>query len=851
MKKNLFLLLSGFLIAFASVGANASEPDVSLSFSFNRDKVHVSSESYQGITYSKVSYDGLDNSAEIGAPELPAKIVRVVVPYDANSLWVKVTATLTESLPLQGMVFPKQQEAKTWEPEVQPPFTKPDINLYREQSNQRIACTLLSDGYIFGENRILTFAVYPFEYDVDGSKLHLLGDIKLKVGKGSVASAPADKLSEATQNVISHTFGITLRGQSIIASSHKERDEANEYVKTVVENPNQVEAFQPTSLGPIDGGIIYPPTLEAYEYTVITTRELKDAFAELIDWKKQKGYIAGVVCVEDIYQHPYCVGGDVLSGIYDNPGKIREYLRQAKKRCGTKYVLFGGDESVIDIRYAYRLRDSNFSNEYLVPTDTYFADLTSDWDRNRNGVLGELADSIDFGPEIFVGRLLCRDSTDIKNYTKKLIKYEVAPGNFDLQYLSNFFVAVGTSNYDEPSLSGFTSGIINSLPEIYGSDALFNATILAAHKHSMGRDIIVALNDESHRFGICNFYGHANPGGFTYNLCSPNHNNWSFGVTALKAYPSHHSDYVYGLKAGLDDLTNKDYPMIGYSRGCASMPFDTNSDFYNDTNVPYNFGRSFTCGKDYGGPAYIGNTRVSYPAQSNKLETAFFKLVMNTTSSLGQAVALSKTHTPRGKHYDHVLLALNLLGCPEFRLWKSPSIHINPPAVTCLDNDIQLLFSESSDSITKTIRGFDGNFYYGQSPMSPNSIVSIFRTNYLPQFLPVKLQNGTTNYSGYFQVGEISIGKNIDPNRTSGNYTFSGNKMTIYAYGDVYITDGFVLDNGAELNIISEGTIHINKGAVKNGTLNLFSDSFDCRIGPSITYPVGNVYFHRRTPNND
>lgn len=155
---------------------------MSLSFNFSKNKVHVSSENCQGINYSKVSYDGLDNSAEAGAPELPTKIVRVVVPYDANSLWVKVTATRTESLPLQDMVFPKQVDIRTGDYEYQPSFTKPDINMYQEQSNRQIACELLSDGYIFGENRILTFAVYPFEYDVDSNKLHLLGDISLKIG---------------------------------------------------------------------------------------------------------------------------------------------------------------------------------------------------------------------------------------------------------------------------------------------------------------------------------------------------------------------------------------------------------------------------------------------------------------------------------------------------------------------------------------------------------------------------------------------------------------------------------------------------------------------------------------------
>lgn len=849
MRKKLVYLLSVGMMVFATFGANASEPDVSLSFSFSRNQTHVSCETYQGVNYTKVIYDGLDNNAEAGAPELPTKIVRVVVPYDANSLWVKVTATRTESIPLQGVVFPKQVEIKTGDYEYQPSFTKPDMNMYREQSNRRITCELLSDGYIFGENRILTFAVYPFQYDVDGNQLHLLGDISLKVGKGAISSAPADKISEATKEVISHTFGVTLRGQSIIASSQKERDEANEYVRTIVENPDQVEAFQPTSLTPI-GGVITPPTLEAYEYTVITTRELKDAFAELIDWKRQKGYTAGVVCVEDIYTHPVSMGGDLISGINDNPGRVRAYLR-AVKALGTKYVLFGGDESVMDIRYVYSYSDPDFNKGPLIPTDSYFADLTSDWDRNKNGILGERADSIDFGPEIFVGRLLCRNSYDIANYTKKLIKYEVAPGNFDLQYLNNFLLAIGTDKTYNTYVKSFNDNIKDSLPKIYGDNSLFNATILVANGHSSGSEIIETLNDESHRFGICDFFGHANPGGFSYNYKSPFYGEYSFGVTALENYKSFHFDIdIFQGGNGLNNLTNKDYPMIAYSRGCATMPYDTNSTIFNDDNIPYNFGRSFTCGKDYGGPAFIGNTRMGYTDAAPALEVAFFKTILNNTPHFGEAIALCKTKTTRGGTYDHNLKALNLLGCPEFKLWISPSIYINPPTVTYSDDDIQLYFPDWYDSTIPVIkRGFDGTLCRGQSTVTPNCVVTIFHPNRLPCFLPVKLQNGSTNYSGYFQVNEIYIGRLIDSNRTSGDYTFSGNKMTIYAYGDVYIENGFVLDDGAELNIISEGTIHINRGSVKNGTLNLISDNFDYVNGLKVYYPQGNVYFHSRTEN--
>lgn len=149
------------------------------------------------------------------------------------------------------------------------------------------------------------------------------------------------------------------------------------------------------------------PTFPGYEYCVITSRELAPAFERLVAWKRQKGYKAGIVCMEDILASSLFQNGDTVSGINDDAGKLRQYLNYAFENCGTEYVLLGGKEPHVPIRKAYISSGIVFSL-YNMPTDMYFAELNSNWDSNHNSKYGEELDSIEYDHELYVGRLLCR-----------------------------------------------------------------------------------------------------------------------------------------------------------------------------------------------------------------------------------------------------------------------------------------------------------------------------------------------------------------------------------------------------------------------------------------------------------
>jgi len=155
------------------------------------------------------------------------------------------------------------------------------------------------------------------------------------------------------------------------------------------------------------------------------------------------------VIVEDIFSE---YSGDLVSGIYDEAGKIREFLKDMYTNYCLEYVLLGGDNTVLPIRYGFGdINDQdpqrdNFS-EYI-PTDLYYAEYNGDWNVDADTLFGEpfnLLDTLDdddpeYESEVYVGRILCRSSEEVSNWTTKLKKYEINPGNGNGSYLTKSFM---------------------------------------------------------------------------------------------------------------------------------------------------------------------------------------------------------------------------------------------------------------------------------------------------------------------------------------------------------------------------------------------------------------------------
>ena len=93
----------------------------------------------------------------------------------------------------------------------------------------------------------------------------------------------------------------------------------------LIDNPKDIHRYRylPT-LGKV--GTVQSGSLPFHEYVIITSNTLKNSFTNFILWKKRKGLDIGVVTTQEIYNN---YSGDDISGIYDDAGKIRQYLSDA------------------------------------------------------------------------------------------------------------------------------------------------------------------------------------------------------------------------------------------------------------------------------------------------------------------------------------------------------------------------------------------------------------------------------------------------------------------------------------------------------------------------------------------
>jgi len=88
----------------------------------------------------------------------------------------------------------------------------------------------------------------------------------------------------------------------------------------------------------------FRPPLGRVEYLVLTGQDLVEAWAPLVEWKRQTGLAAHVVAVEDVLSNPLYRGAD-------EPETIRNFLKDLYWKWGLSWVLLGGDVNVVPTRF--------------------------------------------------------------------------------------------------------------------------------------------------------------------------------------------------------------------------------------------------------------------------------------------------------------------------------------------------------------------------------------------------------------------------------------------------------------------------------------------------------------------
>lgn len=806
MKK--FLLHHYWLMAFVlAILPTALGAQVSYICNFSPITPQYTDTVIDGLYYRTITLDGMEMTSLPGAPLLPCRILQFSVPYNATDVTVtSVCHNSTTSSLNKYTLFPAPYPRAICDTTLEQ-VVKDSIIYFTNAYYPTDMADIIGEGFMMGENHIVTVAVYPLQFNPVTRTLKTNPTVSFTI-------------SYTLSN--SHTNNVLVRNDPLL------RQQGWDETKVMVVNSNQVEGFAangspahhlapylPDSLPSPEGGFTCEYGGELYtpssEYMIVTTRNLAHSFRRLAALKRQKGYTVAVRCIEDIVNDPMVQFGDKVkkidgtySCINDSAGKLRHYLRLAHGMDRTRFVLFGGQE--VPFRYWYDY-DPNHIDSNHIPTDWYYSDLTTNWNKNNNDQYGEYQyynriryGSFDYFPELFVGRLMAENEEHINNYTDKLLRYELNPGKGNAQYLKR---ALLTNGFNE------NQNLAHLLAPSYTANFPDLETINhPTATYPTGADVINKINTT--QYGYLGIHGHGS-------ATTINVNNMYMPKGSFVLSKDSYKTYSHGL--GLDSINNKYCPSIMSAISCTTAPFDK----YNpDTGIyreRLSMAQSFTLGKDYGGVAYLGNSRYGLCSANNelagqaRLEEIFLNLVATGYYRIGLAETKSKEIKSHEYFYEgfpyHDELVHNLIGEPEFEVWTDEPECYNGINVTRNENSITVS-NINSDSATVAI---SGNATYPQriittdgtatfSDVSPNSTVMVYQHNYLPYIAPLFIQNENINRSQYVIASDAYLGRNVNPNRAVGDVTISsGVTYEMEHTGEVILNGGFEVKKGATLTV--------------------------------------------------
>lgn len=552
----------------------------------------VKTLNYKG--YDVITVKGYDLTSTPGYPQLPRKTL-LLYSGEAVPNNIKILNVEYEEVPGKFNILPAQPPSILPIPGLNikpPPFKEPEKNIYElnrpfPESPLQLGATGNIDG--FGVTEVV---FYPFVYIPKEKKLLKVKSVEFDFGNAKF-DYKRPKISRQAYHLL----------RPVIASS--------------VMNS---EAVPKDRAGYLEYG---------FDYLIITSQSLVSAFEPLKDWKDEKGLKTAIRTVEWI--------GSNYTG-RDLQEKIRNYIKIAHSDSGVVWVLLGGDVNIVPARIAYAMCSGAdyFWDEDSLRADLYYSDLDGTWDYDNDSHFGEVEDSVDLFPDVFVGRAPAENYSEAVTFVNKVIKYEKDP---PLDYLDDLLFFAEILWEDPYTDAGVAKDMIDTLyiPE--------NVNITKLYERLGNESSASVINAINQGKNLLNHGGH----GLYYIMGAGN---------------------GYLLNEDMDNLINGDREGILYSIGCWVGAFDYDAISEHYLNNP-----------NGGGVAFIGNSRYGWGSPGNpgygysdRFDLIYYKLLYNDdVVHIGENLAINKTifipYSRQANVYRWHQYQLNLLGDPQMEVW--------------------------------------------------------------------------------------------------------------------------------------------------------------------------------------
>ena len=505
-------------------------------------------------TYDHISITDLDEFSEVGAPIVPMKTVRVLVPFGKKVVDSSVEVIDFEQLKGEYYIAPGQKpRPMSYTGAIE--STMPDMAIYGSNEKwpgvyEKVLGTQSQRGY-----HMYIASLYPVQYQPASKQLSFASKLRLTVQlEDQVSSTVAEKGKRTiARKSLPHPTN------TLVKKLTKEVDNP----RALQSYPSLSEAQTGAAAQKVDFDTVRQSLVAgSYEYVIITNEAMLGTpgpwnFQKLRDSKIARGITAKIVTTEWIYEN---YDGDRPDGGRDNVTRIREFLTDAYDEWGTEYALLGGNIDIVPCRKFYLAASADYDK--YTPSDLYYACVNSaadecTFDYDADGNYGESGDGpsggeVDLLADIAVGRASVETWAEVSNFVRKTLIYNstIDPYLKNVSMVGHFMFAPDT--YAKPTLEEMRYSYFEkpSVFPVYDFDTSNN--LYEYDEAWTPEDLISIMNNGVH---VINHIGHGSPTG------------WGSGEMPGRTGIS------FVLANHLAEITNTNYFLV-YSNGCSCGRFD-------------------------------------------------------------------------------------------------------------------------------------------------------------------------------------------------------------------------------------------------------------------------------------
>jgi hypothetical protein len=629
------------------------------------------------------------------------------------------------------------------------------------------------------ELSVLNFVISPYIYETESKSLYFINKMTINIE------------TEETEN--NCELPLTDNILSI--------------VKNMVSNADQVDMILSSNK---NNKPQYAPVADdnKLDYVIITNEMLKEAFQELTNWKSIKGVKSDIMTIEEIgkkYQ-----GATIQA-------KIKNCLCDLFLNRGLKYVLLGGDDTVVPVQGCYATIkgqptelsmdiDENYYTDKTIPSDLYYACFNGnfEWNGNNNELYGELSDNINLTPYIFVTRVPVRSPRHARNYISKLIAYERTPMWNNTMLMGGMMIGFEINGQSDSELFGDRLYIEFIQPYWNGKKYKFYDTYT-----DLG-------NGKEYKFTSSNIHEQLSKG---YSFIDINTHGQQQAWLCIKD----NNAVAYYVKDA-KNLINNGHSII-ITASCHTNAFDSSS---KPGIADPCLSECFIRNPDSGIIGYVGSSRYGWGPPKNEIkygssleyETQIYKAIfagVDEENHFGEIIATAKMgripFSIENNPDRWLQFSLNPVGDPEMPVYTRIPVSFSDIKFkfddigfsldTGLDN-CKICLSYPENGKQKILGIYEKQKKISGIGLPADCTICVTKQNYIPYIISVRqLQNCNLTGINEIQADIVRLGSDIISGEASGVVKILDGQTTINAR-QVDLMPGTEIKAGAEFIITTK-----------------------------------------------